>query len=221
MLKDIEAAIFDLDGTLVDSMWMWEEIDKEYLSRFSISLPDGLQKEIEGMSFTETAFYFKEKFKLMDPIDKIKEDWNRLAWDKYATKVPMKKGVVSFLDYCKQNGIKMGIATSNSTELVQNIVKVHGLHDYFQVIKTSCDAKKGKPAPDIYLLVAKELGVHPGNCLVFEDIVPGIMAGKSAGMKVCAVEDEYSKHQRNQKKELADYYIHEFQQILDGNYQQF
>ena len=82
-IKELEAVIFDLDGSLVDSMWMWKKIDMEYLERFGISLPENLQQEIEGMSFVETAGYFKEHFQIPDSIEEIGETWNRMAWDKY------------------------------------------------------------------------------------------------------------------------------------------
>lgn len=210
MLDGIEAVIFDLDGSLVDSMWMWRTIDIEYLGRFGISLPEDLQSKIEGMSFNETAIYFKENFHIPDSLDRIKDDWNRMAWDKYANEVPLKPGIPEFLEDCRTNGIKLGIATSNSRELVENIALVHGLKDYFSCIMTGCDVGKGKPAPDIYLAVARELGVNPERCLVFEDIIPGIQSGLSAGMRVCAVDDEYSVHQREEKRGLANYYIEDY-----------
>ena len=213
MLKGIKAVIFDLDGSLVDSMWIWKDIDIEYLGRFGIELPDNLQEELEGKSFSETADYFKERFPIPDSVEQIKADWNRMAWDKYLNKVPLKPGIPEFLDGCRRNGIKLGIATSNSRELVENIAKVHNLRDYFSCIMTSCEAKKGKPAPDIYLLTAQQLSVKPEECLVFEDIVFGIQAGKAAGMQVCAGDDEYSIYQRNEKKVLADYYIQDFTEI--------
>lgn len=210
MLDGIEAVIFDLDGSLVDSMWIWRAIDIEYLGRFGIPLPEDLQSKIEGMSFNETAIYFKENFHIPDPLERIKDDWNKMAWDKYANEVPLKPGIPEFLEDCRTNGIKLGIATSNSRELVENIALVHGLKDYFSCIMTGCDVGKGKPAPDIYLAVAKELGVNTDRCLVFEDIIPGIQAGLSAGMRVCAVEDAYSVPQREAKRELANYYIEDY-----------
>lgn len=213
MLHNKEAVIFDLDGSLVDSMWMWEEIDKEYLGRFGIELPEKLQESINGMSFSETAVYFKERFHIPDSLEKIKADWNQMAWDKYTYEVPLKQGALRFLQYCKDNNIKLGIATSNSRALVDNIAKVHGLEAYFECIMTACEVERGKPAPDIYLAVAEQLKVLPQNCLVFEDIIPGIMAGKNAGMEVCAVEDNNSEADRAKIKELADYYIIHFDEI--------
>lgn len=214
MLKDIEAVLFDLDGSLVDSMWIWRDIDIEYLGKFGISLPEKLQADIEGMSFTETAVYFKERFKIPDSVEQVKEDWNRMAWNKYTHQVPLKKGAREFLEHCHENGIKLGIATSNSRELVENVISVHGLTGYFDSIVTACEVDKGKPAPDVYLEAAKRCGAVPEKCLVFEDIVAGIMAGKSAGMKVCAVEDAYSRHQDAEKKRLSDYFITDYFDIV-------
>lgn len=216
IMQDIKAVIFDLDGSLVDSMWMWEAIDIEYLARFGIALPQDLQSKIEGMSFSETSAYFKERFQIPDPIQKIKDDWNQMAWDKYMYEVPLKPGIPEFLDQCKKRSIKLGIATSNSKELVTNIEKVHHLDHYFSCIMTACEVKSGKPSPDIYLAVAKRLHVSPKDCLVFEDIIPGIMAGKNAGMKVCAVEDEYSIPDRDKKKELADFYINDYYHLFNN-----
>lgn len=210
MLQDIRAVIFDLDGSLVDSMWMWRDIDIEYLGRFGIALPEDLQSKIEGMSFSETANYFKEHFPIPDSIEQMKEDWNRMAWDKYMKEVPLKEGIPEFLAECRKRGILLGIATSNSRELVENIAAVHGLHDHFHCIMTGCEVAHGKPSPDIYLAVAERLSVDPSHCLVFEDIIPGILAGKRAGMRVCAVEDDYSKASDKEKKALADYYISDY-----------
>ena len=210
MLKNTDAVIFDLDGSLVDSMWMWRAIDIEYLGRFGIPLPEDLQSKIEGMSFSETAVYFKEFFHIPDSLEKIKDDWNRMAWEKYANEVPLQPGIPEFLRGCRKHGIKLGIATSNSRELVENIVEVHKLRDYFSCIMTGCDVAHGKPAPDIYLAASEKLRVNPERCLVFEDIIPGIQAGKSAGMKVCAVEDAYSLQTKENKKALADFYIEDY-----------
>lgn len=211
----VKAVIFDLDGSLVDSMWIWKTIDIEYLGKFGIELPPDLQDSIGGKSFTETAIYFKERFQISDSLEQIKEDWNRMAYDKYANEVPLKPGVREFLNYCREHQIRLGIATSNSRELVDNIVRTHDLADYFDCVMTGCEVAKGKPAPDIYLAVAKQLEVAPADCLVFEDIVQGIQAGKAAGMQVCAVDDAFSRAQEKEKRNLADYYIHHYNEVMD------
>lgn len=211
----IKAVIFDLDGSMVDSMWIWRSIDIEYLGRFHIDLPDKLQADIEGMSFSETAAYFKERFALPDSLEQIKADWNHMAWDKYEREVPLKEGVKEFLDYCKAHHILLGIATSNSRQLVETVVRAHHLESYFDCIMTACEVEKGKPAPDIYLAVSDALQIDPTECLVFEDIVPGIQAGRLAGMQVCAVYDRYSAYQDEEKRRLADYYIYNYKELME------
>lgn len=216
MLTNIDAVLFDLDGSLVDSMWLWKDIDVAYLGRFGLSVPEDLQAEIEGMSFSETAVYFKERFQIPSSVEEIKEEWNRMAWDLYTHQVPLKAGAEEFVKHCHKNGIRLGIASSNSRALIENVLSVHGIIDDFSCIVTACDVEKGKPAPDVYLEAARLCGVKPERCLVFEDIVPGIMAGKAAGMKVCAVEDEYSMYQKDEKRRLADYYIRDYEEISFG-----
>ena len=214
MIKNIKACIFDLDGTLVDSMWMWPDIDREYLGRFGIEYDDNLKNEIDGISFHETAVYFKNKFGISDSVEKICKDWEDMAYDKYKNEVKEKRGCQKFLEQLKSKGIKMGIATSNKRSMVDVVLESLGMKNFFEVITTSDEVKKGKPAPDVYLTTAKLLNVEPKHCLVFEDVVAGIIAGKSAGMKVCAVEDDFTREVRQRKKELSDYYIDDYSELL-------
>ncbi len=219
MLNGIKAVLFDLDGTLVDSMWMWSAIDEEYLGRHGLRVPPGLQQAIEGMSFSETAVYFKERFQLPDSLDVIKADWIAMSKEKYAQEVSLKPGALEFLNYLKSHGIKAGIATSNGRELLDAVVAGLRLEPYFQCRMTSCEAGAGKPAPDIYQKVAATLGVKPQDCLVFEDTPAGAQAGKAAGAKVCSIYDDYAKDRQEENRLLADYYIYDFYQVLDGSYE--
>lgn len=219
ILDNKKAVIFDLDGTLVDSMWMWKDIDIEYLGRYGYELPENLQKEIEGMSYTETAVYFKEHFRIPDSLEQIKQTWYEMAYEKYAREVPLKPGAAEFMEEMRARGVVMGIATSNGRELVDAVAASLELKKYISVITTACDVKKGKPSPDIYLQVARQLQVQPTECLVFEDVPMGILAGKNAGMEVCAVEDAASARQEAQKRELADYYIRDYREILKNTYE--
>lgn len=216
MLNKKKAVIFDLDGTLVDSMWMWKDIDIEFLKGYGYECPDDLQKAIEGMSFSETAAYFKERFRLPLALEEIKAIWTEMSLNKYRHEVPLKHGVREFLQYLKDRGLKAGIATSNGREMVDAVIASLNIGPYFQVITTACEVAAGKPEPDIYLKVADSLQVKPEDCLVFEDVPAGILAGKRAGMKVCAVEDEFSREMRAEKRSLADYYIDDYFDILNG-----
>lgn len=219
MLKEKKAVIFDLDGTLVDSMWVWDDIDIEYLGSLGYEVPQGLQREIEGMGFTEVAVLFKERFHIKETIEEIKEIWQNMAMDKYSHEVCLKPGVKEFLPYLREKGIVMGVASSNARELIEAVLKHHGILEYFQCIITACDVKKGKPEPDVYLEVAKQLGVLPKDCLVFEDIVPGIRAGLNAGMTTCTIRDAYSLSQEEEKRREADYFIESYKQVMTGTYE--
>lgn len=214
MLKNMRSVIFDLDGTLVDSMWLWHDIDVEFLEQRGLTLPETYQHDIEGMSFTETAVYTRELFHLSESVEELKEIWNRMAIRKYIYEVNFKPGAEEFLKYCKQQGISTGIATSNSRELVDAVAQALRFDGYIQEIVTACEVKRGKPAPDVYLEAAGRLGTKPEHCLVFEDVPMGILAGKNAGMRVCAVEDEFSSAQRQEKQNLADYYINTYYEVF-------
>lgn len=220
MIKDIDAVIFDMDGTLIDSMWLWVAIDEEYLEKYNLTEPDNFHEEMEGRSFLEVARYYREVFPgLNKTVEEIMSEWHEMAHDKYIHEVPLKQGVKAFMEKMRDQGKKIGMATSNSRALAEETLEALEVRGLFDCVRTSEEAGAGKPAPDVYLLVADELGVLPERCLVFEDIPAGILGGKNAGMKVCAVEDDFSKDLGGKKRALADYYIQDYDDIAKETYE--
>lgn len=220
ILQDIEAVIFDVDGTLVDSMWIWESVDEDYFVKYNLTRPEDFHKDIEGKSYSEVARYYLEHFPEIDrTLEELMDEWTDMAHSKYMHEVVLKQGAYELLNKLHKEGKKIGIATSNGISLVRDMLEALGVAEIFDSVHSACEVKAGKPSPDIYLLVAKELGVRPEHCLVFEDVPMGILAGKNAGMHVCAVEDRYSKPQEEKKRELADYYIQDYNDILNGTYE--
>lgn len=215
MLAGIDAIIFDMDGTLIDSMWVWSSVDQEFYKKYHLTEPEGFHEDMEGKSYREVAQLFLDAFpELPLTLEGIQDEWTRMAFEQYTMRVPLKKGIREFLAQQKRMGRLLGIATSNGRELVDATLEALGIADFFDSVHTACEVEKGKPAPDIYLLVAKDLQVTPERCLVFEDIPMGILAGKNAGMKTCAVEDKFSAGQAERKKALADYYIEDYEEII-------
>lgn len=208
-----KAFLFDLDGTLVDSMWMWGAIDVEYLGKFGLTCPPDLQKAIEGMSFSETAAYFKKRFALEASLEEIKADWISMSIEKYRSQVPPKPGTEAFLSWAAKQNIKMAVCTSNGREMVDAVLSSLNLARYFDCIITGCEVAAGKPSPDIYLEAARRMKVSPEECAVFEDVPAGILAGKRAGMEVFAVEDEYSLGMEEEKRALSDFYIRDYREL--------
>ncbi|MBN2222172.1 MAG: HAD family phosphatase [Vallitaleaceae bacterium] len=215
--ENTKAVIFDMDGTLIDSMWLWKSIDIEYLGKHNIEFPHDLQKEIEGMSFSETAHYFKKRFAIQEDVEEIKKEWNEMAAHYYSTKVTLKEKALDFIHALRDNGVKIGIGTSNSKELAQLIINRFEMKHLFDSVRTSCEVEKGKPHPDIFLLVASDLGVEPEACVVFEDVPNGLMAARRAGMRSVAIYDDFSSHMKEEKVELSDIYIEDYHQVL-GQY---
>lgn len=215
MLKNTKAVLFDMDGTLTDSMWIWKEIDVEFLGGRNLSLPKDLQRQIEGMSMAETAGFFRDTFQMEETVEELMDIWNGMAMDVYREKVLLKPGALEFLQYLKAQDIAVGIATSNSIPLVEAVLKAQKIEPLIDVYVTANEVSHGKPFPDVYLEAAKRLGVAPSQCLVFEDILPGIAAGHNAGMRVCTVYDDYSSDVDEQKRAAADYYIHDYWDIAE------
>lgn len=216
MLKNISAAIFDMDGTLIDSMWVWDTIDIKYLKKRGFSVPDKLRDDIIHLSFEETALYFKNRFNLSDSIEEIVNEWNDLAYIEYASNVNLKPYAKEYLSKLKAKGIKLAIATSNCTMLLETVLKRHGIYDLFDVITTTDEVDRGKDFPDVYLLSAKKLSVSPSECVVFEDILPAVMGAKAAGMTVVGVHDSYSEYQKKEIMNNADIYINGYREISEA-----
>ncbi len=220
MLDGIDAVIFDMDGTLIDSMWIWPSLDDVYLKTYNLIEPENFHEDIEGMSYTEVSQYFLEAFPTLSCTQQeIMDEWTEMARERYMNEAPLKEGAREFILEMRRQGKKIGIATSNGRILVEDTLKALEAAELFDVVRTACEVAKGKPAPDVYLLAAKDMEVDPGRCLVFEDVPMGILAGKNAGMKVCAVDDEFSRYQEEKKRSLADYYIYSYDDIKNETYE--
>ena len=213
-IKNFKGAIFDLDGTLFDSMGIWKEVDIAFFRNHGMRMPSDYQDKIKDMHFRTMAIYTKERFKMRSSIESIMDEWCELCYDKYANEVPLKAGVREFLDLLKENGIKIAFATANTTQLSEVCLKNNEIFDYFDTGAYLHETLTDKSDPDVYLLASERLGLSPSECIVFEDLLAGINGAVKGGFAVCGVYDKHSRKDTRYIKQIADYYINSFEELL-------
>lgn len=211
---DFEAAIFDLDGTLLNSMEVWEYIDISFLQKRGLPVPPNYVTEICARSFEEAAQYTIDLFDLSESIDDIISEWNEMAVYEYANSVKLNSGAHDYLIQLRSRGIKLAVATGLPERLFRPCLANNDVLGLFDVLCSTDEVMRGKEYPDVFLLASQRLGTPPSRCIVFDDVLPAIKSAKQAGMFVCGVYDKYSAHNRAEIERIADAYIFSFKTAL-------
>lgn len=213
-LKNIEGAVFDLDGTLLDSSWVWEKVDEKFLGDRGFQVPDDYVDEISPLGAERAAVYTIERFGLNEDKDDIVREWIEMAKKEYATEVVCKPYAKEFLEELHKLNIKMAVATSSDRELFMKTLEREGILKYFQKIVTVDEVERGKGYPDIYEEAARRIKVNPHKCLVFEDILAGVTGASLGEFNVVSVFDEKSKHNWEKIKSISKYSINDYKELL-------
>ena len=213
-LKNIEGAVFDLDGTLLDSSWVLEKVDEKFLGDRGFQVPDDYVDEISPLGAERAAVYTIERFGLNEDKDDIVREWIEMAKKEYATEVVCKPYAKEFLEELHKLNIKMAVATSSDRELFMKTLEREGILKYFQKIVTVDEVERGKGYPDIYEEAARRIKVNPHKCLVFEDILAGVTGASLGEFNVVAVFDEKSKHNWEKIKSISKYSINDYKELL-------
>lgn len=212
----IQGAIFDVDGTILDSMPIWDNAGEMYLKNFGKEVKPGLGRIMFSMSMTEGAQYLQEKYELLLSTDEIIDGINRTIKDYYLYQVQLKSGAEQFLQEMKQSGIRMTIATSSDRPVIEKALLRLKILTYFDRIFTCSEVGAGKMLPDIYLAARNYMQTDISYTWVFEDALYALQTAKKAGFRTVGVYDPSSADQQDQIKEISDIYLAELK-----NYKQF
>jgi HAD superfamily hydrolase (TIGR01509 family) len=182
----ISAIIFDLDGVLLDSEQVWDEVREQLVRERGGRWHEQAQREMMGMSSTEWARYMHDQLGVPDPPEEISAEVVRRLEDRYRERLPLIEGAVEAVERLAANW-PLGLASSSNRELIDLVLDLGGLARFFRVTVSSEEVARGKPAPDVYLEAARRLGAPPERSVAIEDSENGIRAGKAAGMRVIAI----------------------------------
>lgn len=204
------SAIFDLDGTLLDSMHVWDRVDREFFASRGMTMPDDYPDAVRAMSFRETARYTIARFGLDQDEQSIMEEWRALARAEYECRVEMKSGALEYLQRLKGHGVALATATSLQPDLAAAALIRCGAYGLFDAMCGTHETARGKESPDVFLLAADRLGAAPASCVAFEDVLEACASARAAGMMVCCVRDASSARSERELREVSDWLIDDF-----------
>ena len=203
----IKGAIFDLDGTLLDSLWIWEDIDKRFLAKRGIEVPPDYMKAVSVMEYRQTAEYTVKRFGLDEKPQDLMNEWSEMAAEAYERVLKIKPKVGQYLSELKSKGVKLAVATSATPDMCLPALKNNGILHLFDAVVTTFEIGKGKSSPDVYVAAAERMGLSPMECAVYEDNLDALRTAKSAGFVTVGVYDKYSAGDEKALRELADDFI--------------
>ncbi len=213
-LSKLKGAIFDVDGTLLDSMYIWTNTAELFLKRRGIETKADMTESFITMSLSEGATFFKENFETTETIEEIMQDINNMVQEFYFDTVVKKPFVKEFLEKLKQKNVKMCIATATDKYLIEKALERNGILEYFSEIYTCTIVGEGKTKPKIYDVALEHLGTEKENTFVFEDAHYAIKTCKNAGYNVVAISDICEEKKKEEIIELADIYVNDYQEAI-------
>lgn len=207
--------MFDLDGTILDSMGVWEVVDRRFLENNSLPFEKDYIQALLTMHFAQAAEYTKRRYSMEKSEAQIMEEWFAIAKGMYANEVKLKPHAAEYLAVLKNRGVKIGAATSSDPLLYEPALKRNGIYDYFETFALSSETEHGKETAEVYELAAKRIEIPLEKCIVFEDILKGILNAKAAGCYTVAMEDVSSAHDAEKIRREADIYICDYLQLKE------
>ena len=211
---ELKYCIFDMDGTLVDSMGHWKNLEREFLLSKQVDEDvDEVLKVIQHMTIPAAMEYFINRFHFEGTVESLTDEFNALMAAHYASDVEVKPGVIPYLDALQAKGVKMCIASATSVPLVTICLERLALAKYFEFLLSCVDVNASKDKPDVFLEAARRLGGTPAETAVFEDSLVASTTAKNAGFHVVGIYDKYSEHNWPAIQALADELIEDWEAI--------
>ena len=221
-IAGIKGAIFDLDGTLLDSSYVWAEVDRRFLGRRGLDVPKDYCKSICTMNLEQAALYTKERFELSDSTDMIIAEWKESAISEYTENVLPFEGARELLDILKERKIKTALATASDRVFYEPALKRTGLYELIDFFSQTSEVERGKGFPDVYLNAADALGLKAEECAVFEDIPEGIKGARDGGFLCIGALCGAQREDRGELIALSDMTFESYGELIckfkDGKY---
>ena len=211
----MKGAIFDVDGTLLNSMGVWLDTTDKFFKEMNINMSPEEINVFKEMTLEESIPKIRDDNNLDMTVEEIFAWFLKYVGNEYKLTIPAKPGACEYIKHLHDNGVKIAIATSGYKDMCESAFKRLGVWQYIDACAFSSEVGVNKSNPDVYLLAAERIGVDPSECTVFEDIVTGLQGAKKGGFKTIAVADESNESQRDEMKKLADMFIEDFKELLD------
>ena len=203
----IRGAIFDMDGTLTESMHLWIEIGRRYLEGLGYTVSPEQNREMTKMLLEPMALYMQDQFGLTKSQSQIVDEINKIVEPDYFETVVVKPTVVESLEAMQERGIRMCVATATDRHLTEACLKRNGIDRFFSAVFTCGEEHCNKRTSLIYDKARAHLGTSPEETYIFEDTYVSILGAKQSGCRVVALEDRWSEKKRELIKEAADVYV--------------
>ncbi|MCI5744832.1 MAG: HAD family phosphatase [Erysipelotrichaceae bacterium] len=212
--KEIKGVIFDLDGTLLDSTFVWNEVDMKFFNRRNMEIPPTYVEDIAHIGLKEAAIYTKNKYNIKESIDEIIKEWRDGVYHQYANVLSLKPHVIEFLKTLKENNVKIALATANDKYLYEPCLKRLNIAKYFDIIVDVEVVNEGKGSPKIYDYVKEKWQLKASEIAVFEDISIGLKTAYENSYISIAVDDNASIDEEDIKRKYSYYYLYDFKELM-------
>lgn len=214
-MQKIQAVIFDVDGVLFDSMWMWDELDEKYLRSLGLEMREETTKAVSKMSFEEAADYLRVEYRLDLTVEEIVGQIQDMVRNFYYQEVTLKAGVRRMLENLTRRGIPAVIASASDLDMLEHALTRCQIRPMIKKVFTCSEVGAGKTRPDVFLAAAEYLGVQPEHCLIVEDSLHAIETAIQAGFVTAGVYDESSRLEQDDIRNQVTYYVGE-QETIDS-----